>query len=146
VRLATTDGVTSDHGTGHQHLENLLERLALIQPTPAANLRASIDRLATLRDGDGGGHGVLIAVLARATPDEMTALGRLVTRFESVTIVEAGDAGGEPSGNGHTTPAGAGVVVVQAGGNGFARAWNRMVAVQASKHRRRTTSGVGVMA
>lgn len=84
VRLVTTDGQDSGLGTGQTHLEAMLEKLALVQTTPAAKL-SSVAELLHRSKGSGGAFVVVTGELAG---DRAVALARLRSRLGSLTLVQ----------------------------------------------------------
>jgi uncharacterized protein (DUF58 family) len=83
VRLLTTDGVDSDFGPGADHIEAIMEHLAVVPPTSNANLRRVVESLARRSTG-----GALVVVLAEVPDDDLRAVAALRGRYGSVTIVQ----------------------------------------------------------
>ena len=135
IRVLTTDGIDSGFGTGHAHVQAVLEHLAVVQMTGTASLRALIEVVSK-----NGGGGALVVVLAQVTTDELTGIGRLRSRYGSVTVVVTGDVRVR-------TPAattGAAVPVVRGRTTrDFATAWDAAVKAQRSGHRSSVRTGVG---
>jgi uncharacterized protein (DUF58 family) len=125
VRLITTDGADSGFAVGYPHLEALLEHLAVVPAASSASLRGMIDVL-----GRGGNGGALVAVVAEASDDELTAINRLRTNYGSVTIValhrSAWDASAAPPPP--SSAAGPGVLRVTSA-QPFVPVWNRAIAM-----------------
>jgi uncharacterized protein (DUF58 family) len=120
VRLLTTDGVDLGFAPGYQHVEAIMEHLAVVQPTSGASLRAVISALN--RSGNGG---ALVAFLAEVPEDEVRALQRLRTRFGSVTVVVVDRSAWDravPS-----PPPGDGTAVRITGDQPFASTWNAAI-------------------
>lgn len=103
IRLVTTAGSDSDFGPGNDHVEAIMEHLAVVSLASSASLRATADRLAR-----GSTGGALVAIVAEAPRDDLEALGRLRGRYGSITTVvvdrSAWDAGA-PVGPTPTLPA-----------------------------------------
>jgi uncharacterized protein (DUF58 family) len=120
VRLATTAGTDSEFGGGSDHLEALMEHLAVVEATGRGSLRGVVDRLGRHSSG-----GSLVAVLADPPDDDLRAVAGLRSRYGaiSVVVVEAsgsGTNGGRP----RRTDATAGLVSVRLTGRvPFATAW-----------------------
>jgi uncharacterized protein (DUF58 family) len=135
VRLLTTDGADSGFAPGYQHIEAIMEHLAVVPATARASLRGIVGLL-----GRSGNGGALVAVVAAVPDDELRAIGRLRTRYGSVTIVHldrsAWDASVAPS----PPPLVPGTVHVTSA-QPFAATWDRAMALLGS--RRRAADGVG---
>jgi uncharacterized protein (DUF58 family) len=83
VRLITTDGKDSDFGPGYDHVQAIMEHLAVLELTSGASLRAVLERLGRTPAG-----GAIVAIVADVPVEELPAIGRLRTRFGSTTIVQ----------------------------------------------------------
>jgi uncharacterized protein (DUF58 family) len=133
VRLVTTDGTDSGFGSGHAHLDAILERLA------AASLHGG-GGMAPLLAGVGAGPragAVAVVTTTRVPGDDLAALGRLRRHHPAPVLVlfdpsggdgqaGVGQAGGGQAGGGGATRlplVGTGVRVGT--GAGFAAAWDR---------------------
>jgi uncharacterized protein (DUF58 family) len=83
VRLVTTDGGDSSFAAGQAHVEAIMERLAVVQPTRG-------DRYGGVLGGlrRAGNAGALVAVLTAAVPtDDLDRLARLRGRFGTLALV-----------------------------------------------------------
>jgi uncharacterized protein (DUF58 family) len=132
VRLVTSDGTDSGFGVGHAHLEALLEHLAVVQPTSTASLRTMVEVL-----HKSGGGGALVVVLAQATSEEMSGIGRLRRRFGSTTVVQADRVGAAARpGASSAVP-----VVIADTLPAFAASWDRVMATRRTGGRPLTGAG-----
>jgi uncharacterized protein (DUF58 family) len=131
VRLLTTDGADSGYAPGSQHVEAIMEHLAVVPATSRASMRAVLEVLSR------GGHGgALVVVVAEVPDDELRAIARLRTQFGSVTIVSIHASAHDPSA---PLPRAASAVpgtVQVTRDQPFAPAWN--AAVRALQARRRS--------
>jgi uncharacterized protein (DUF58 family) len=121
VRLATTAGTDSEFGGGSDHLEALMEHLAVVQATGRGSLRGVVDRLGRHSSG-----GSLVAVLTDPPDDDLRAVAGLRSRYGaiSVVVVEA-SASGTSGGRPRRTDATTGLVSVRLTGQvPFATAWD----------------------
>lgn len=84
VRLVTTDGRDSGLGTGHAHLEAMLEHLALVQLNPDARLTSVVDLLQRSK----GSGGAFVVIAGELAGDWAVALVRLRSRLGSLTLVQ----------------------------------------------------------
>lgn len=117
TRLVTTDGLDTGWGSGREHFEALLERLAAVEPAPADGL----DRVAA-RFHRGAGSGALVVFTGAVGDDELRSLATLGRRFELVVVVRALRRG---EGGAHRAP---GCVVVDTvAGEDLGRAWDAAV-------------------
>lgn len=83
VRLITSAGSDSDFGSGADHLEAIMEHLAVLSTTASGSLRRSIDMLARRSTG-----GALVMVVADLTDADLQAATSLRSRYGSLTIVQ----------------------------------------------------------
>lgn len=82
VRLVTTDGSDSDFAPGSDHVQALMEHLAVVEASPDADLGRAVEVLQ--RRGSGG---ALVAVVAEVTAQDLKVLLGLRARYGSVTVV-----------------------------------------------------------
>jgi uncharacterized protein (DUF58 family) len=117
VRLVTTDGVDTGFAAGHAHLDNLMERLAVVQPTRSATLHGVV-RLVTTSAG-----GAVVAVIGDPEPVDIEQFGTIRGQVGACTIVRFP----------HEDPAAAGGIggparmIVVPPAAPFAPVWNRAV-------------------
>ncbi|MFV1990620.1 MAG: DUF58 domain-containing protein, partial [Acidimicrobiales bacterium] len=83
VRLVTTDGGDSGFGTGHAHMDAILEYLATTQLSRQASLQTSLALLA--RRSNGGG---LVVTTTKSPAHELVQIRRLQQTFGFVVTVE----------------------------------------------------------
>jgi uncharacterized protein (DUF58 family) len=121
VRLVTTDGVDSGFGSGANHLEVLLARLAVLGP--AGDGGPGLDTLGPNRTVDGGVAVVTTSAIDPADLDRLTRLGRTPS---AVTLVAF--AGRRARSETARWPAVGHVVVVPAD-RAFAAAWDATLSV-----------------
>jgi uncharacterized protein (DUF58 family) len=92
VRLVTTAGSDSDFAPGSDHVEAIMEHLAVLAPSPAGSLRRSIDLLGRRSTG-----GALVVIVAEVPVDDLRATIRLHGKYGSVTIVHIDASAWDPS-------------------------------------------------
>lgn len=83
VRLLTSVGTDSGFGTGHGHLEVMLEHLAVVEPSQSASLRAV---LGMVQRGRGSG-GALVVIAGQLTTESTVALRRIRRDLGSLMVV-----------------------------------------------------------
>jgi uncharacterized protein (DUF58 family) len=125
VRLITSDAVDSGFAPGYQHLEAIMEHLAVVQTTSGASLRGMIESLH--RSGNGG---ALVVVVAEVPTDEVRALRRLRARFGSVTVVVIDRSAWDPAAP--LPPPGDGTVLRITRERSFAETWNTAIRMMTS--------------
>lgn len=128
VRLATTGGFDSGPGTGHHHLDALLEHLAVVAPAP--------DRSADVLAGLGRHASGALVVITGAAPrrgdgELLPNLGPVAARYGWSALVLVGPAARSDS----TAPARGMRVVRTDAGHPFPAAWNRAVGATAAAGR-----------
>lgn len=122
IRLVTSDGVDSDFGPGSDHVEAIMERLAVIEPTRSGSLRRVIELLNRTSTG-----GALVVIVAEAPDSDIAAAAPLRAHFGSLTTVAVDRSTWDPS-----APVGAprsGAVLSVSRAEPFATTWNRHVAL-----------------
>lgn len=92
VRLMTTDGADSDFAPGSDHLEAIMEHLAVVPAAPSGSLRRSVELLSRRSTG-----GALVAIVADVPADDLRALQSLRPRYGSLTIVHLDRSSWDPS-------------------------------------------------
>lgn len=84
LRLVTTSGSDTGFGTGHEHYEAIMERLAVAHRSVEARFEMTAGRLHRQ-----AASGALIAFTGEASPDDFLKLGTLGRRFGFVAAVRA---------------------------------------------------------
>jgi hypothetical protein len=82
VRLVTTDGSDSDFAPGSEHVQSIMEHLAVVGPTGEAPLQEALEVLGRRASG-----GALVVVVAEVGVDDLRLLSSLRARYGSVTVV-----------------------------------------------------------
>jgi uncharacterized protein (DUF58 family) len=82
LRLMTTGGFDSEHSTGVEHTQSILEHLAVVPASSTASLQRSVEVLQ--QQGRGG---ALVVVLAGVPDSDLVLVNSLRHRFGSLTIV-----------------------------------------------------------
>lgn len=118
VRLVATDGRDSGFAAGHSHVDGILEHLANVTASDAADAVELIDRL-----GRSSAGGALVVLSALAPATNIDQVVQLRNRFGTVTLVHF-----EPSSWGAPGPAGQAPIgpgqIQVTGRQPFAMAWN----------------------
>ena len=83
VRLVTTAGVDSGFGSGHAHIEAILEHLAAAELESRGHLPSVLARLR--KDGNGGS--LALVTTAQASQADLAAATRMKGRFGQITTV-----------------------------------------------------------
>ncbi|MGH9274780.1 MAG: DUF58 domain-containing protein, partial [Acidimicrobiales bacterium] len=83
IRLVTSAGSDSDFAPGSDHVEAIMEHLAVVPPAPAGSLRRAVEVLSRHSSG-----GAVVVIVAEATPEDLRAAATLRTRYGSLTIVQ----------------------------------------------------------
>jgi uncharacterized protein (DUF58 family) len=92
VRLITTDGSDSDFAPGSDHIEAIMEHLAVVPATSAGSLRRSVEMLGRRSSG-----GALVAIVAEVPGADLVAVSSLRSRYGSLTIVHVDRSAWDPS-------------------------------------------------
>jgi uncharacterized protein (DUF58 family) len=82
VRLVTSAGTDSDFGAGADHLEAIMEHLAVVTAGPDGSLRQMVEVLGRATTG-----GALVVVLGDPPDDDLRAVTGLRPRYGSCTVV-----------------------------------------------------------
>lgn len=82
VRLVTTAGTDTDFAPGSDHIEAIMEHLAVLGPAANGSLRRAIERLGHRSTG-----GALVVIAAEAPADDLRAALPLRGRYGSLTLV-----------------------------------------------------------
>jgi uncharacterized protein (DUF58 family) len=132
VRLVTTAGTDSDFAPGSDHIEAIMEHLAIVPASPSGSLRRSVEMLSHRSTG-----GALVIIVAEVPSDDQRATLQLRPRYGSVTVVHIDRSAWDPG-----APIGPAPVVPAlriTRDNPFASAWNTHVRL--STRRGRATVG-----
>ena len=91
IRLVTTAGTDSDFAPGSDHVEAIMEHLAVVPPSPTGSLRKVIDLLNRRSTG-----GALVVIVAHVSPEDLRATVHLHGRYGSVTVVHIDQSAWDP--------------------------------------------------
>jgi uncharacterized protein (DUF58 family) len=125
VRLVTTDGTDSDFAPGSDHVQAIMEHLAVVQPTEGAPLREAIEGLGRRASG-----GALVVVVAGVDAEDLRLLSGLRARYGSLTIVHLDRSAWDPRAPVGPAPDGSVLRVTRAAP--FAPTWNAHARLAAS--------------
>jgi uncharacterized protein (DUF58 family) len=134
VRLMTSAGTDSDFAPGSDHIEAIMEHLAIVPAASAGSLRRSIEMLGRRSTG-----GALVVIVAEVPDDDLRATLHLRSRYGSLTIVHIDRSAwdpGAPIGPSPSVP-----VLRITRDNPFATAWNNHVRL--TSRRGRAAVGAG---
>lgn len=120
IRLVTTAGSDSDFAPGSDHVEAIMEHLAVVPTTSSGSLRRAVEMLARRSNG-----GALVAILAEVTDEDVRAIAALRGRFGSVTIVQVDRSAWHPTAPVGTPSTPRAVHITR--DTPFATAWNTYV-------------------
>jgi uncharacterized protein (DUF58 family) len=82
VRLVTSAGSDSDFAPGSDHIEAIMEHLAVVPATPAGSLRRAVEMLGRRSTG-----GALVVIAAEVPTEDLRAAVHLRSRYGSLTLV-----------------------------------------------------------
>ena len=120
VRLVTTAGSDSDFAPGSDHIDAIMEHLAVVPPSPAGSLRRAVDMIGRRSTG-----GALVVILAEVPDEDLRAAATLRSRYGSLTIVQIDRSAWDPSAAPGPSPGGALLRVTR--DTPFAATWNAYV-------------------
>jgi hypothetical protein len=132
VRLVTTAGTDSDFAPGSDHIEAIMEHLAIVPAAPTGSLRRSVEMLGRHSTG-----GALVVIVAEVPGDDLRATLHLRSRYGSLTIVHIDRSAWDPGAPIGPPPEVPALRVTR--DNPFATAWNRHV--RSSTRRGRASVG-----
>lgn len=92
VRLITTAGSDSDFSPGSDHVEAIMEHLAVVPAASSGSLRRAVEMLGRRSNG-----GALVVILADVTAEDLRAAATLRTRYGSLTIVQVDRSAWDPA-------------------------------------------------
>ncbi len=120
VRLITSAGTDSDFAPGSDHIEAIMEHLAIVPADPGGSLRRSIELLGRRSTG-----GALVVIVAEVPDDDLRAAATLRGRYGSLTVVRVERSAWDPAAPPAADPP---VPVLRiARQTPFARTWNAYV-------------------
>jgi len=128
VRLVTTAGTDSDFAPGSDHIEAIMEHLAIVPASPAGSLRRSVEMLTRHSTG-----GALVIIVAEVPSDDLRATLQLRSRYGSVTVVHIDRSTWDPGAPTGPAPAIPALRVTR--DNPFASAWNTHVRLSTRRGR-----------
>jgi uncharacterized protein (DUF58 family) len=134
IRLVTTAGTDSDFAPGSDHVEAIMEHLAVVPASPIGSLRRSVDMLARHSTG-----GALVVIVAEVPSDDLRAAVHLRSRYGSLTIVHIDRSAWDPGAAIGPPPEVPALRVTRDAP--FASTWNSYV--RAATRRGRTAVGAG---
>ena len=120
VRLVTSAGTDSDFAPGSDHVEAIMEHLAIVPAAPTGSLRRSVEMLGRHSTG-----GALVVIVADVPSDDLRAPLHLRGRYGSLTIVHIDRSAWDPGAPIGPPPDIPALRVTR--DNPFATAWNRHV-------------------
>ena len=91
IRLVTTAGSDSDFAPGSDHVEAIMEHLAVLPHSPSGSLRRTIDLLNRRSTG-----GALVVIVAEVSTDDLRATTHLRSRYGSVMVVHVDRSAWDP--------------------------------------------------
>jgi uncharacterized protein (DUF58 family) len=120
IRLVTSAGSDSEFAPGSDHVEAIMEHLAVVPLAASGSMRRSVEVLGRHSSG-----GALVVIVADATPEDLRAAATLRTRYGSLTIVQIDRSAWDPSAPVGSAPEGAILRVTR--NAPFAPTWNAHV-------------------
>jgi uncharacterized protein (DUF58 family) len=120
IRLVTSAGSDSDFAPGSDHVEAIMEHLAVVPPAPSGSLRRAVEVLSRHSSG-----GAIVVIVADATPEDLRAAATLRTRYGSLTVVQIDRSAWDPSAPVGAAPDGAILRITRDAP--FATTWNAHV-------------------
>lgn len=120
IRLVTTAGSDSDFAPGSDHIEAIMEHLAVVPATPSGSLRRAVEMLGRRSNG-----GAIVVILAEVPDEDLRAAATLRSRYGSLTIVQVDRSAWDPGAAVGPAPQGAVLRVTR--DNPFASGWNTYV-------------------
>ena len=128
IRLVTSAGSDSDFAPGSDHVEAIMEHLAVVPLASSGSLRRSVEVLGRHSSG-----GALVVIVAEATPEDLRAAATLRTRYGSLTIVQIDRSAWDPGAPIGAAPEGAILRITR--NAPFAATWNAHVRTSGRRSR-----------
>ncbi|HEV8115947.1 MAG TPA: DUF58 domain-containing protein [Acidimicrobiales bacterium] len=132
IRLMTTNGSDSDFAPGSDHVEAIMEHLAVVPASSTGSLRRAIEMLGRRSTG-----GALVVLVAEVPADDLRAAVHLRSRYGSLTIVHIDRSAWDPGADEGPPPVVPALRVTR--DVPFATAWNAYV--RNTTRRGRTAGG-----
>jgi uncharacterized protein (DUF58 family) len=120
IRLVTTAGSDSDFAPGSDHIDAIMEHLAVVPASPMGSLRQSVEMLGRRSNG-----GALVVILAEVPTDDLRAAATLRGRYGSLTVVQIDRSAWDPGAPVGPSPEAAVLRVTR--DTPFAPTWNAYV-------------------
>lgn len=134
IRLVTSAGSDSDFAPGSDHVDAIMQHLAVVPASANGSLRQSIEMLGRHSTG-----GALVVLVAEVPAEDLRAAARLRSRYGSLTIVQIDRSAWDPSAAVGPPPP---IAVLRVTRDApFAPTWNAFVHA-AGRHRGSATVGV----
>jgi uncharacterized protein (DUF58 family) len=92
IRLLTTGGTDSDFAPGQDHVQAIMEHLAVVQTSSTGSLRRTVELLNRRSSG-----GALVVIVADVPAEDLRAIGSLRGRYGSVTVVHLDRSSWDPT-------------------------------------------------
>jgi uncharacterized protein (DUF58 family) len=121
IRLVTTAGTDSGFAPGSDHVQALMEHLAVVPTTSSGSLRRAVEALSKHSNG-----GAVVVVMGDAGAEDLRAVASLRARYGSLTIVQIDRSAWDPEA-GESSGGATGALRVT-GRTPFAEAWEGHVA------------------
>lgn len=134
IRFLTTAGSDSEFGAGSDHVDAIMEHLAVVPASSTGSLRRSVDMLSR-----GSNGGAMVVVLADVPDEDVRATAMLRTRYGSLTIVHLDRSAWDPSAAIGAAPSAPVMRVTRDAP--FAAAWNDHVRNSSRRGRAATVAG-----
>jgi len=134
IRLVTTAGSDSDFAPGTDHVEAIMEHLAVVPAASTGSLRRATEMLSHRSTG-----GALVVIVADVPADDLRAAHQLGSRYGSLTVVHIDRSAWDPGAAVGPAPEVPALRVTR--DNPFASGWNAYV----RSSTRRGRSAVGAL-
>lgn len=92
IRLVTTGGSDSDFAPGSDHVEAIMEHLAVVPAASSGSLRRAVEMLSRRSTG-----GALVVIVAEVPSDDLRAAASLRGRYGSLTVVQIDRSAWDPA-------------------------------------------------
>jgi uncharacterized protein (DUF58 family) len=92
IRLVTTAGSDSDFAPGSDHVEAIMEHLAIVPAATSGSLRRAVEMLSRRSNG-----GAMVVILAEVPGEDLRAAASLRGRYGSLTVIQVDRSAWDPS-------------------------------------------------